>query len=202
MGYGVAMFRLLLLISCLGFVIGYGGESVAKPRVAEPTVAESASVEPKVWQGDVTTLEDLNRVGSYTEITGNLIVNWNTTLTTIDMPQLQSVGGYIEIINNNNLTTRKLISNLCMNDDLKTEENNIIYNTSNKRRRRTNWSAPVSTKIVQADKQTLRMLSDIAQNSLAETIRDAIIAGIPHIKRQVKYIKNNAELNGKNGETT
>ena len=76
-----------------------------------------------------------------------------------------------------------------MSDDLKTEENNIIYNTSNKRRRRTNWSEPVSTKIIQADKQTLRMLSDIAQNSLAETIRDAIIAGIPHIKRQVKYIK-------------
>ena len=37
MGYGVAMFRLLLLISCLGFVVGCGEDSVAEPTVAELT---------------------------------------------------------------------------------------------------------------------------------------------------------------------
>ena len=49
-----------------------------------------------VWQGDVTTLEDLNRVGSgsYTEITGDLrIQQINDNLTSIDLPQLQSIGG-------------------------------------------------------------------------------------------------------------
>ena len=37
MDYGVAMLRLLLIISCLGFVVGCGEDSVAEPTVAEPT---------------------------------------------------------------------------------------------------------------------------------------------------------------------
>ena len=111
MGYGVAMFRLLLLISCLGFVISCGDESVseptaAEPTVAEPTVAEPTIVEPRVWVGDVNTVEDLNRVGSYTEITGDLwIQQINDNLTSIDLPHLQTIGGYFWIEGNDNLTT-------------------------------------------------------------------------------------------------
>ena len=61
MGYGVAMLRSLLLISCLVFVVG-----CVEASVIEPTVAE-----PKVWVGDATG-DDLDMLASerYTAITG------------------------------------------------------------------------------------------------------------------------------------
>ena len=151
--YGVAMFRLLLIISCLGFVIGCGDESVSEstaaeptvveptvmeptaaeptvmePTVVEPTVVEPTVVEPRIWAGDATG-DDLDELasGGYTEITGGLSIGEgrigtidlsqletigggvqiyeNPNLTTITMPQLQSIGGYFWVDYNNNLTT-------------------------------------------------------------------------------------------------
>ena len=110
MGYGVAMFRLLLLISCLGFVIGCGDESVSEPTVAaptvvEPTVVEPTAAEPKVWHGDATE-DDLDMLASerYTAITGDLLIR-ESQLTAITMPQLLSVGGYVHVHNNKSLTS-------------------------------------------------------------------------------------------------
>ena len=163
--YGVAMFRLLLLISCLGFVVGCGDESVSEPTAAEPTVmeptvveptvveptvveptvveptvveptvveptvveptvveptvveptvveptvveptvVEPTVVEPRIWAGDATgdNLDELAS-GGYTEITGYLRVS-DTQIDTIDLPQLQSVGGNVYISRNASLTT-------------------------------------------------------------------------------------------------
>ena len=90
------MFRLLLLISCLGFVIGYGGESVAKSKAAEP----------KVWFGDAEGDNDLDRLasGGYTKITGALIVPKGQKKP-IDLPQLKTIGGGLAMAVNDNLTS-------------------------------------------------------------------------------------------------
>ena len=131
MGYGVAMFRLLLLISCLGFVIGCGDESVSEPTAAEPTVmeptvveptvveptvveptvveptvVEPTVVEPRVWVGDARGDNDLDRLvsGLYTEITGDLTIILGQT-DTIDLPHLKTVGGDFWISSNFYLTT-------------------------------------------------------------------------------------------------
>ena len=115
--YGVAMFRLLLLISCLGFVVGCGEcteveptvvePTVVEPTVMEPTVVEPTVVEPRVWVGDATE-DDLDMLiaGLYTEITGNLIITESETNTiTLSLPLLQSVGGNVYIYDNPHLTT-------------------------------------------------------------------------------------------------
>ena len=99
MCYGVAMFRLLLLISCLGFVIGCGDESVS-----EPTVMETTAAERRVWFGDATEDDlDILIAGHYTEITGNLEISY-TQIDTITLPHLQSVSGFFTIDGNDNLT--------------------------------------------------------------------------------------------------
>ena len=85
--YGVAMFKSLLLISCLGFVVGCGDES------------------EKVWFGDATE-NDLNRLiaGRYTKITGRLIIT-GSPKKAIDLPQLRSVDGGVIIKKSHSLTT-------------------------------------------------------------------------------------------------
>ena len=122
------MFKSLLLISCLGFVVGCGEcteveptvvePTVAEPTVAEPTVVEPTIVEPtaveptvvdpRVWVGDATE-DDLDMLfaGLYTEITGNLIFG-DTRRNTFDLPQLETIGGNLVIFNNSFLPTTSL----------------------------------------------------------------------------------------------
>ena len=113
MVYGATMFKSLLLISCLVFVVGCGDESVS---------------EPTVWLGDATADNlDVLIAGRYIDITGSLIVSGsqtgiltvpqlrsvggrveithNTRLTRIDLPQLQSVGGFFKLSDNHSLTS-------------------------------------------------------------------------------------------------
>ena len=89
-GYGATMFRLLLLISCLVFVVGCGDESEAKPKIWVGNV----------WVGDLDGFVS----GGYTVITGSLII-LGRQIDTIDMPLLEAIGGDVDIVNNNRLTS-------------------------------------------------------------------------------------------------
>ena len=111
MGYGVAMFRLVLIISCLGFVVGCIDGSASEPMVMEPTameptVMEPTSVEPKLWFGDAEGDSNLDRLvsGRYTEIVGSLIIHGSQT-DTIDLPHLQVIDGDVSIREGDNLTS-------------------------------------------------------------------------------------------------
>ena len=96
------MFKSLLLISCLVFVVGCGEDSETEPTVAEP----------KLWVGDATG-DDLDMLASerYTAITGNLVIK-NSQIDAIDLPHLQSVDGNVFIGSNPILTTISMSTQL------------------------------------------------------------------------------------------
>ena len=52
-GYGATMFKSLLLISCLGSIVGCGEDSEIEPTVVEPTVVEPTVIEPTVAEPTV-----------------------------------------------------------------------------------------------------------------------------------------------------
>ena len=86
---------------------------ITSPPVIDSTPIEDAdcldfSLGQNIWEGNVIGIPDLIRVGSgsYTAITGSLVLSErDEALTSIDLPQLQTVCGDVIIIDNISLAS-------------------------------------------------------------------------------------------------